>query len=360
LRREGRLKARLRHRLDELTANFQRIIKVNRNLGFFTTGYNFLIQIIPALIVAPLFIRGDAQFGEITQSAVAFGHLLGAFSLIITQFQSISTYTAVVARLNALQDAFKQKRPERSPTVEVNEACASVAYSHLTLCARRNGQVLVRDLSLSIPTGVCLLVRADSESAEKALFRATADLWDHGEGRILHPGHEEIFFLPERPYLPPGTLREVLLRTGVEDRVPAERIIATLKSLSLEDALARTGGLDTEHRWSDILSLGEQQRLSFARVLLASPRFVFLDHPSRGLSECSLGELLALLRQEGITYLTLGDTADDPRFYDRLLEIADDASWRVRYPGGGETADNGIAPPPDPIAVASPQDAMAI
>ena len=129
LRREGRLKARLQRRLDELTANFQRIVQVNRNLGFFTTGYNFLIQIIPALIVAPLFIRGEAQFGEITQSAVAFGHLLGAFSLIITQFQSISTYTAVVARLNALQDAFKQKRPERSPTVDVNEACGSVAYS---------------------------------------------------------------------------------------------------------------------------------------------------------------------------------------------------------------------------------------
>jgi putative ATP-binding cassette transporter len=242
----------------------------------------------------------------------------------------------------------------------VNETCGSVAYSHLTLYARRNGQILVRDLSLSVPTGVCLLVRADSESAEKALFRATADLWDDGDGRILHPGHDEIFFLPERPYLPPGTLREVLLRTGEEERVPDERIVSTLKSLSLEDALARSGGLDTEQHWSDILSLGEQQRLSFARVLLASPRFVFLDHPSRGLSECSLGELLALLRQADITYLTLGDTADDPRFYDRLLEIADDASWRLRHPGGGETAGNGVAPLQDPIAVAPPPSPAAI
>jgi putative ATP-binding cassette transporter len=354
LRREGRLQARLKRRLDELTANFQRIVQVNRNLGYFTTGYNYLIQIIPALIVAPLFIQGEAEFGVITQSAVAFGHLLGAFSLIVTQFQSISTYTAVVARLNALQDAFKQRRPDRSPSVDVSEACHSVAYSHLTLNARRNGHVLVRDLSLSIPAGVCLLVRADSEAAEKALFRATADLWDDGEGRILHPGHDEIFFLPERPYLPPGTLREVLLRTGEEDRVPDARIVATLDSLSLQDVLARAGGLDREQRWADILSLGEQQRLSFARVLLASPRFVFLDHPSRGLSECSLGELLALLRQRGIAYLTLGDTSDDPRFYDRLLEIADDGSWRLRHPAGGETTGNGIAPPPDPV-VAAPQ-----
>jgi vitamin B12/bleomycin/antimicrobial peptide transport system ATP-binding/permease protein len=119
LRREGRLRMRLRERLEALTANFQRIIEVNRNLGYFTTGYNYLIQIIPALIVAPLFIQGQAEFGVITQSAVAFGHLLGAFSLIVTQFQSISTYTAVVARLNALRTAMVRELPSPSPTVEL-------------------------------------------------------------------------------------------------------------------------------------------------------------------------------------------------------------------------------------------------
>jgi vitamin B12/bleomycin/antimicrobial peptide transport system ATP-binding/permease protein len=169
---------------------------------------------------------------------------------------------------------------------------------------------------------VCLLVRSTSESAEKALFRATADLWYHGEGRILHPGHDEIFFLPERPYLPPGTLREILLRTGEEELVPDARILESLKALNLGHTLEKAGGLDVERNWGDILSLGEQQRLSFARVLLAEPHFVFLDHPSRGLSECPLGELLKLLRQQGITYLTLGDATDDPRNYDRLLEIA--------------------------------------
>lgn len=346
LRREGRLRARLQQGLADLVANFERIVVVNRNLGYFTTSYNYLIQILPALIVAPLFIRGHMEFGVITQSAVAFGHLLGAFSLIVTQFQSISTYTAVVARLNALQNAFKEQRPEGAPTVEVSESCASVAFSHLTLYTRGNGSALVRDLSLSIPVGVCLLVRADSEAAEKALFRATADLWDYGEGRILHPGHDEIFFLPERPYLPPGTLREVLLRTGEEDWVLDDKIVASLKALNLEEALNRAGGLDVEQRWSDLLSLGEQQRLSFARVLLASPRFVFLDHPSRGLSECAIGELLALLRQKGISYLTLGDDTDDPRFYDRLLEIAQDGTWNLSYPGGGDIYRNGTAPLP--------------
>lgn len=341
LRREGRLRGRLKERLQELTTNFQRIIEVNRNLGYFTTGYNYLIQIIPALIVAPLFIQGKAEFGVITQSAVAFGHLLGAFSLIVTQFQSISTYTAVVARLNALRAAMTQEPPSPSPTVELAEPVGSVAYEHLTLYAPRDGRVLVKDLSLSVPAGVCLLVRSTSESAEKALFRATADLWYHGEGRILHPGHDEIFFLPERPYLPPGTLRDVLLRTGQEDVVPDERILKSLTDLNLGHVLEKAGGLDVEHKWGDMLTLGEQQRLSFARVLLAEPRFVFLDHPSRGMSECPLGDLLTLLREKDITYLTLGDTSDGPRFYDRLLEIEADGSWRLRPPGGGEVIDNG-------------------
>jgi putative ATP-binding cassette transporter len=192
-----------------------------------------------------------------------------------------------------------------------------------------------------VPAGICLLVRSTSEAAEKALFRATADLWYRGEGRILHPGHDEIFFLPERPYVPPGTLRDILLRTGEEELVPDERILKCLTDLNLGHVLEKAGGLDVEQKWDDMLSLGEQQRLSFARVLLAEPRFVFLDHPSRGLSECPLWDLLNLLRQQDITYLTLGDNTDDPRFYDRLLEIEADGSWRLRPPGGGELVDNG-------------------
>lgn len=336
LRGEERLRVRLWDRLDRLTANFQRIIEINRNLGFFTTGYNHLIQIIPALLVAPLFIEGKAEFGVITQSAVAFGHLLGAFSLIVTQFQSISTYTAVVARLNALRDAMTQERSEQAPRVEFCEDCGSVAFEHLTLYSPRDGRTLIADLSLSLPAGVSLLVRSTSESAEKALFRATADLWPSGAGRILHPGHDAIFFLPERPYLPPGTLREVLLRPCQERWLPDWKIQDTLESLHLTPTLNKAGGLDRERNWSDLLSLGEQQRLSFARVLLAAPRFVFLDHPSRSLSECPVGELLNLLRRQGITYFTLGDLEDDPRFYDRLLEIAADGSWRLRPPNSDD------------------------
>ena len=106
---EVALAARLSARIDDLTENLRRIISINRNVGFFTTGYNYLIQIIPALIVAPMFIRGQVEFGVVTQSAMAFAQLLGAFSLIVNQFQSISSFAAVIARVSALLGAVEKK-----------------------------------------------------------------------------------------------------------------------------------------------------------------------------------------------------------------------------------------------------------
>ena len=119
-RREGRLTVRLLHRLEELVANFRQITAINRNVGFFTTGYNWLIQIIPALIVAPAFMDGKIEFGVITQSAMAFSLLVAAFSLIVTQFQSISNFAAVVARLSSLMEAIEQSQTTTGSAIEID------------------------------------------------------------------------------------------------------------------------------------------------------------------------------------------------------------------------------------------------
>ena len=217
-RREGRLRERLLSRIDELVANFRRITSVNRNLGFFTTGYNYLIQIIPTLIVAPRFIRGEVEFGVITQSAMAFTQLLGAFSLIINQFGSISSFAAVVARLGALAGAVESKCVDR-PGIETVEDQDRVAYERLTLRPPRDDGPLLADVSVSIPRGMRVLVTGPNEAARVALFRATAGIWSHGEGRIIRPPLDAILFLPQQPYLTPGTLRQLLIRTGQEQEI---------------------------------------------------------------------------------------------------------------------------------------------
>ena len=224
---EGLVMAQLRRRLDELVDNYRRITSVNRNLGFFTTGYNYLIQIIPALVVAPMYINREVEFGVVTQSAMAFAQLLGAFSLVINQFQSISSFAAVTARLDALGGAVEHATAPDSSAIETIEDREHLAYERLTLRASDGEGALIKDLSVSISPGARLLVTGPNEAARVCLFRATAGLWHGGEGKITRPPLDAVLFLPQRPDLPPVTLRELLLEPG--RAVPDDQILAALR-----------------------------------------------------------------------------------------------------------------------------------
>jgi vitamin B12/bleomycin/antimicrobial peptide transport system ATP-binding/permease protein len=333
LRREGRLTARLLRRIDGLAENFRRITSVNRNLGFFTTGYNYLIQIIPTLIVAPLFIRGEVEFGVITQSAMAFAQLLGAFSLIVNQFQAISSFAAVIARLSSLAEAVEQ--PGRAAGMEVvtDEAGGHIKFEGLTLLSPDDDGSLVKDLSLEIPRATRVAIVGPNEAARVALFRATAGIWLAGAGKVVRPPLDAIFFLPQRPYLPPGTLRDLLLRTGQEEFIPDDRIRAALLDAGLEHVLRRAGGLDAEHDWPAILSLGDQQQLALTRLILARPAFAMLDRMSDALKPAQIRQYLRRLTENSITYIAFAEDADPVDLFDAVLEIDADGAWRWKRNG---------------------------
>lgn len=328
--REGRFKARLNRRLDELTANFRRLIRINRNLGFFTNGYNYFIQIIPALIIAPMFIWGEKEFGVITQSTMAFATLLGAFSLIVTQFQSISAFTAVTARLHTLSDAIDKANRIDPCAITVEEKPDRVVYQNITLHSSDGSRLLVSDLSLEIFRGSRWLVTCAEDAPKVALFRATAGVWACGGGEMIRPGLEDILFLPERPYLPPGTLREVLLRTGAESVVPDAVIMGVLVKLGLEDIVARSNGLDADQDWDDLLSIGEQHMISVARLFLAKPSFVFLDRPGSALPKNQISSILDMLTAQGVGVVLLSKNGESRLRYDGTLEIKAGGAWEVR------------------------------
>ena len=328
LRREGRLTARLLRRIEGLADNFRRITTVNRNLGFFTTGYNYLIQIIPTLIVAPLFIRDQIEFGVITQSAMAFAQLLGAFSLIVNQVQAISSFAAVIARLSALGEAVEKGPPSVRTKLVTAEAEERVAYEGLTLFSSGDSSPLIKDLAVEIPRGTRVQVVGPNEGARVALFRATAGMWPAGEGKIVRPSLDAMFFLPERPYLPPGTLRELLLRTGQEEFVSDDQIRTALHEAGLDSVLKRAGGLDVEHDWPAILSLGEQQELAVSRLILARPAFAMLDRVNAALKPGQVRQCLQRLDENSITYITLAEVAESVDLYDAVLEIDADGAWR--------------------------------
>jgi putative ATP-binding cassette transporter len=302
----------------------KRIIGVNRNLGFFTTGYNYMIQIIPALIVAPLFMRRETEFGAITQSAMAFSHLLGAFSLIVTQFSAISSYASVLARLDALVDRVMAPALDNPSLVFVEEP-ERLAYEKLTLQTAHDARVLVRDLDLDVKRGIRLVIRGHDPLACRALMRATAGVWSDGEGRIVRPALADVAFLPERPYLPPGTLRSLL--SGDRETPTDAELRALLARLEAAHIVAYAEGLDIEHSWDKALSTRDRALLSVARLVLSRPRFAFIDNLGRTLGDEGVPAVLQILVEHEITVVVL-DGVNGVVTGDAELLIAEDGSWR--------------------------------
>jgi len=329
-RREGRLLENLQRRIQAFADNMRKIFIVNRNLNFFSTGYFNMMQVIPVLVVAPLFFRGEVEFGVVTQSVMAFGMLVGAFSLVVSQFQPLSSFTAASHRLNQFWEDIDKTKQEVSG-IKVDEFDGIIAYQDLSLYSPKDGKVLLRNLNLSINHGTRLLISGPNEDAKRALFMATAGLYSRGEGKIIRPNLDNLRFLPQRAYLYPGTLRELLLRSGVDHPVSDEQILETLKELKLDAVLARAEGLDKEQEqpWESLISLSEEQLLAFTRLLLAKPQFAFLDRVYTALPD-QAAQILIKLSLEKITYIALDEAKNLPQLFDAELEIEQDGSWTFK------------------------------
>ena len=340
---EGRIRDRLLERLDQLVANYRHIISVNRNLNYFSTGYNYMIQLIPALFIAPLFIHGKVEFGVIGQAAMAFSTLLGAFSLIVSQFQSISTYASVIARLGELVEATDDaKVKDEQSCIGCSANSDLFGYVNLTLCALHDkDKILIQDLTGNIEPGMRLLVTGTNEGAKQGLFRASAGLYDAGTGSILRPPVDKMAFLPERPYLPASTLRELLVPKERDAEVTDADIKAVVKEVGLGPAIAKHDGIEQARNWQERLSFVEQQMAAVARVILAKPDFAFLDHLDSALPEPLHHHILKLLASHQITCVSIGDGPADPDFHDYELKLNDDASWEWKAAPKSEGAHAG-------------------
>jgi putative ATP-binding cassette transporter len=258
---------------------------------------------------------------------MAFSQIVNAVSLIAEQYQNLAAFAAVVGRVGSLDEAITaSEEPSRGP-LQVVEADAPVAYQDVTLRGPRDDRVLVQNLSLEVPRGRRVLITGTNGAGQRALFRATAGLWDRGKGRILHPDRKRVLFLPEKPYLLPGSLR-VLLRTAAPPgNVTDERIWSVLRAVGLEALVQQLGGLDVKHDWTAILALGEQQQLAFARLLLVEPDFAFLDHAASALRERQQTALYQLLAGTAITYVSVGEEPPQLReHYDTHLELESDGT----------------------------------
>jgi putative ATP-binding cassette transporter len=314
-------------RFRSVLKNFSLLIGWQRNLAFFTTAYRYLPVVLPYLVLFPNYFGGQIEYGDMVQANFAFAQVYGALSLIVSQFESITSFAAGVQRLSTFSETIAPER-ERPAGID-SEETDRFGLQHLTLMTPNRKRTLIQDLTLEMEGRHNLLVVGQSGVGKSSLLRAIAGLWTQGQGVVQRPPLNEIFFLPQRPYMLLGSLREQLIYPQLEKEISDAALQEILETVRLADLPQRVGGFEVELDWADVLSLGEQQRLAFARLLVNRPGYAVLDEATSALDVANEANLYQCLLQLGIHYISVGHRRSIVDFHDRVLELQTDQQWRL-------------------------------
>ena len=308
----------LNARFADVFANGWRVLFTQAQLVFYQSSYSQLAIIFPYIVTAPRFFAGAITFGVMTQTASAFGQVQTALSFFIDNYTSLAELRAVMDRLKGLQAAADDK-PATAVAVEPTTATPDVATDGLTL-SLPNGQALLQDLSLTLPHGRSTLITGASGSGKSTLFRALSGIWPFGQGHVRVPAGARVLFLPQKPYIPIGTLRDAVKYPDEHSTASDAEIVEALQAARLANLVER---LDEEAHWTNILSGGEQQRLAIARALIFKPDWLFLDEATASLDEAAeaavYGELKS--RLPNMTLVSIGHRPSLRQWHDRHLEL---------------------------------------
>ncbi len=313
-----------------LFSRFQALIKniwaiVFRTLKF--NGFNLTVSqiavIFPWLIQAPRFLAGQIKLGDVMQTARAFGEVEEALSFFRMSYDNFAQYRAVLNRLTGFMEANQQARD--LPVVQTQEQLAGLSLQGVTV-QRPDGAPLLQDLNFSLGAGESLLVKGASGSGKTTLLRTLAGLWPYAAGVVARPVGARALFLSQKPYLPLGSLRTAV--TYPAEQADDALVQTALRKVQLGHLLGR---LDEEADWSRILSLGEQQRLAFARLLINQPHIAFLDEATSATDEGLEHALYELLRHElpQCTLISVGHRSTLNGFHQRKLELQGEGRWAL-------------------------------
>ena len=317
---EDRERAIFHGRFARVVANWWDIIRRRKKLGWFTYGYQQVATVFPFLVAAPRYFAKEIQLGGLMQIASAFGRVQESLSFIVSSYTEIAEYQAVVERLRGFRarvDEIAAERQRLQP-IAIERSGEGVEIDRLEI-RLPGGGLLRKDIALAARPGAPVLVTGPSGSGKSTLLRAIAGLWPFGRGRI-RIGDGNVLFLPQRPYLPLGTLADALAYPNLDCQPGRAEVEAALHAVGLGYLVNQ---LDEEGNWALRLSGGEQQRVGFARVLLVRPDIVFLDEATSALDEAAEAALYRLLRDAEWrpTIVSVGHHGTLKHFHEAVIDL---------------------------------------
>ena len=315
-------KVQLGSRFGAVIKNFFAIVRVQKWLTAFIQLYGSSNSVIPYVIAAPFYFVGQITLGVLNQTAGAFSRVDAALAFVIDRYTTLAEYKAVADRLNGFDRAIEAARSQRVATAIHRYAgrAGEISIPALTLSVP-DGGAIARFTAQTFQKGERILVVGPSGSGKSTLFRAIAGIWPFGAGEIALPEGESVMLLPQRPYIPIGTLRAAICYPAGEEQADQAALEAALGDVSLAHLLPR---LDEMANWSQILSGGEQQRLAVARALLAKPQWLLLDEATAALDEPLEAAIYDMLRQKlpQTTLISIGHRSTLVALHERVLTMA--------------------------------------
>jgi putative ATP-binding cassette transporter len=297
----------------------RRLLGSERHLMWLGSAYMAVAGVLPLLLGAPRFFAGAITLGVLMQMTQAFVEVTRALSWLVENWPRVADWRSHVERVVELERACEAiddtPREDRIRLAE-GEALALSGLTVATAC----GRIVLNGVEARIAPGERVLITGESGCGKSTLFRAIAGIWPWGSGEIRAPAPGAAMFMPQRPYIPLGTLRAALCYPAAGRAFADDALRAALIRCRLAPLAAR---LEEEARWDRVLSLGEQQRLAFARLLLHAPRWVFMDEATSALDEANQDAMMGLFQAElaGAALLSIGHRPSLAAHHDRVLVL---------------------------------------